>query len=816
MILRKLRLKNIRSYTDGTIEFPNGSILLSGDVGAGKSTILHAIEFALFGALRSDLPAESLLRYGEDFGFVVLHIEIDGKNIVITRPLKRVSTGIKQEAGSIAIDRTHYDLMPSEIKARILDMVGYPKDLMDKSKALIFRYTVYTPQDQMKKILGDDAEFRQSTLRRIFSIDRYKRAQANAKIVAHNLRDEQKELSGYTLDLEEKRREAQAMRAKEEAIARKIAQLELDAKNTDMLLDEARRSAAKARERAELVIKKQVQRESLTELLEKANARILQMQATMKSTKGRIQDVQQQIDSLEAPPIDQQILEEEITALEQHITKKEQQRLQLEREIHLYRRQLEELLATIKALQEKHDLFLASLPPPADEPAASAPSLEELTMKRDDAQRKKEGIIADAAACQHQIDHAAKLAERITSFSECPTCLQPVTEGHKCSIAATQEAAIKEARQKLDTIEQSRVELDCAIGSIQAQIAWTQKKEMDRVRIAAQRERIGELNARVEQSLAKREEAEERIRALEESIEEAASDDLDARHEEVTHKKQMLDCIRKQHVLEASLREKRRQLQSIEDDLAREQASSKTTQERLLCLTTELSDAQEVIRAHGELSARAEKIDAKKRQLDLDLARWRTEKENAEELLITMQHEIIQKEHAKDRFWRIAGLQQWIDEHFVNLMDVMERTMLLRVYHEFNDLFCTWFSLLVDDETISARLDANFTPHVTQNGHDAIFTNLSGGERTAICLAFRLALNKVINDVVSTIRTRDLLLLDEPTDGFSDEQLDRVRDVLDALGLAQIIIVSHAPKIESFVDHVIRIEKSDHQSRILA
>ena len=62
MIFLRLRLKNIRSYTEGSIEFQKGSTLLCGDIGSGKSTILHALEFALFGALRGTLPAESLLR----------------------------------------------------------------------------------------------------------------------------------------------------------------------------------------------------------------------------------------------------------------------------------------------------------------------------------------------------------------------------------------------------------------------------------------------------------------------------------------------------------------------------------------------------------------------------------------------------------------------------------------------------------------------------------------------------------------------------------------------------------------------------------
>ena len=93
--------------------------------------------------------------------------------------------------------------------------------------------------------------------------------------------------------------------------------------------------------------------------------------------------------------------------------------------------------------------------------------------------------------------------------------------------------------------------------------------------------------------------------------------------------------------------------------------------------------------------------------------------------------------------------------------------------------------------------------------------NLSGGEKTACSLAYRLALNKVINDLISRIKTKDLIILDEPTDGFSAEQLDRVRDVLKQLNMKQIIIVSHEGKIESFVDNVIRIQKQEHISVVV-
>ena len=68
---------------------------------------------------------------------------------------------------------------------------------------------------------------------------------------------------------------------------------------------------------------------------------------------------------------------------------------------------------------------------------------------------------------------------------------------------------------------------------------------------------------------------------------------------------------------------------------------------------------------------------------------------------------------------------------------------------------------------------------------------------------------------MSDIKTRDLIMLDEPTDGFSSEQLDNVREVLDDLKVRQIIIVSHEAKIESFVDQIIRIDKQDHVSSVI-
>ena len=150
----------------------------------------------------------------------------------------------------------------------------------------------------------------------------------------------------------------------------------------------------------------------------------------------------------------------------------------------------------------------------------------------------------------------------------------------------------------------------------------------------------------------------------------------------------------------------------------------------------------------------------------------------------------------------------WIDELFVNLTSTMEKHVMVNIHSQFNELFKNWFDVLLEDESISVRVDEEFTPVIEQDGYETYVENLSGGEKTSAALSYRLALNKVINDIVADIKTKDIIMLDEPTDGFSAEQLDKVRSILDKLNIKQIILVSHESKIESFVDNVIRIQKT--------
>ena len=185
MKLKRIILKNIRSYEYQEITFPEGSVLLSGDIGSGKTSILLAIEFALFG-LQPGQKGSSLLRNGQVNGGVEIEFEVDNKTIIIERTLKKTKS-ISQDYCSISIDGDKKEISVTELKSKVLEILNYPKEF-SKKQNILYKFTVYTPQEEMKQIILEDSETRINTLRHVFGIDKYKKILENASVLIAKVR----------------------------------------------------------------------------------------------------------------------------------------------------------------------------------------------------------------------------------------------------------------------------------------------------------------------------------------------------------------------------------------------------------------------------------------------------------------------------------------------------------------------------------------------------------------------------------------------------------------------------------------------------
>ena len=89
MILEKLKLKNFLIHKDSEIEFsPYGITAFIGDNGAGKSSIVEAIAFALYGTRKDRKKLQDYVRWGTRQASVELYFKIGSKRYKIERTIE--------------------------------------------------------------------------------------------------------------------------------------------------------------------------------------------------------------------------------------------------------------------------------------------------------------------------------------------------------------------------------------------------------------------------------------------------------------------------------------------------------------------------------------------------------------------------------------------------------------------------------------------------------------------------------------------------------------------------------------------------------
>jgi exonuclease SbcC len=791
MLVKRVKLHNIRSYSDEVIDFPEGSLLLSGDIGSGKSTILLAVEFALFGADSDRLSGNALLRKGTEEAEVEMTFEVQGEQITIKRGLKKARGVVAQTSGWILRDGKRKDGMPVELKSDVMALLGYPEELATKKKNLVYCYTVYCPQEEMKVILSDDKESRLDTLRKIFGIDKYKRVRENCAVVIRELKVRQREMEARILSLEQLKKQQEENKKSFDAASAEGVRLEAalgeirtkvlvqrDAlhrseQNVRLLQEKSKRRdviAAQAALKKDLLVKNETKMKQMGDIVEKY------------APLGDYRDIELRVRKLED---DFHARSTKLSMLKQDMSHSQARCAELLREI--------EVDSNLDAVGKK----------------ARVQELSFKIAQKDSIMKRKEDIDTDilkfrAGLKEYEVkkSQADETRHKILSLATCPVCLQSVSKEHKARVcdgqnenAAVFEKKMQEYAELVRVKEKEVVELRKTLDALgeTERMFFTLTAELRHVE-----SRLKDVDGK-KTMLA---ELEKKVAVIGAELELYASFDATAILGDVRKQKEMLEnakeCARSRQFLE-ELTGAQHQL-AVEVDVLGKDA---------LALSKEIEELKPFEEQFRKIQEGLDGLTAEERTLSIQYAKLSAERGELERRIAHLDSEIVLMEEIKKKIGSIGQLRHWLEEYFVHLMETIEKHVMLKIYHEFNDFFRTWFSMLIADDGMAARVDDSFNPIIEQNGYEIDSAYLSGGERTSVALSYRLALNKVVNDIIHTIKTKELLILDEPTDGFSSEQLDRVRDVLRQLQVKQVILVSHENKMESFVDTVVKIGKED-------
>jgi exonuclease SbcC len=176
MLITRIELENIKSYRHIVIDFRRGTTAISGSNGAGKTTVVEAIGYALFGYL--PYSQDQFVREGEKYGKVVVQlIGSDERPYTVER---RCGSGARwllhdQEANLRLEQR-------ADVLDRLHDLFG-----IDRERPLdsLFRDALGVPQGTFTAIFLEPAGKRKQTFDALLQIEDYKTA-------ADNLLDTQK------------------------------------------------------------------------------------------------------------------------------------------------------------------------------------------------------------------------------------------------------------------------------------------------------------------------------------------------------------------------------------------------------------------------------------------------------------------------------------------------------------------------------------------------------------------------------------------------------------------------------------------------
>jgi exonuclease SbcC len=692
-----MNIENIRSIKKQQLEFPESTILFFGDVGSGKSSVLKAIEFALFGTM-GELSGKSLLRRGEKKGLVELTFDIDGKRYTIYRELAKVmrmdkSTNrkeprITQPKGWFEENGIQTAYTTTELRLKILSILNYSisKYKSSSKKCIdIFRYTVYAPQEEIKAILLADLNERFEILKDVLEIEKYENVLKNLETIKGQLRS----------DLREIQAEIKAIGDPEEEITKKEKQIE----EQDSIIKSKMKEVSSQKSR--------VNQE--------------------KETLEKIQEEYQQYSNKSA-------------------------------EIHAKRKSMKEDTDSI----EKNDRTLKKLTSDIANKKKEFETLPDIELKTNKKENELESelqavrnnirtVTETRAVLQKKINDVDKLLKE----GKCSLCGQKIHEKERFNTELKEtKDKLKEADEKLKAFNLQIEKNESLLKNIREYEKYAQKRqniqELIKEKESHQMDLI-DVNKRLED---KRKSTAGEILSILKSY----------------NIKNIKEFINHENQIKKKLKSQKQLLDDLQSDLTKLEKELSTHETHIKTLEKELDD---------------------------------------------LKNQSIRKQKLSENHEFLNNLEDWVSDQLPLLIKDIERTILNTTAVNFNLYFKDWFRALVEDENIDIQIDPeNFQPIVMINDFESPFDDMSGGEKSALSLAYRLALNKVINVKHQDVKTKDLLILDEPTDGFSEDQVNKMQDVFEKLNTKQMIIISHERTLDSFVTDIYDFKKVNHETKI--
>ncbi len=850
-----MHIKNWRSHADTYLEFSPGTNVIVGRNGAGKTSVLDAIYFALFGELPGKKKYAQVLRNGTRSGEVTLLIRSGEREFRIHRMF------------------TERGLVHSEIREKkgdkwILLATGRREDVNEVvernlgTNPEIFERIAYTLQNEVDYFVNLPPGKRKEVFDSILGITFLENVRKSARSLANYayrqasaLKDREETLRILKARLEKEREELELLKKKIEGVDENLKQRQeaLDGllKKLETLGPKVEEYEKLTKRRAELSATiKTLSEEAQPLSLEDERAKLeslrkeLEEKRTLKTRRdellqrakvleGRARQLEAHLSTLPESAPNVGVLEGEVEELQrgvEYITT-------LEAEISSDIRNLEEHLATVEADLTQRTAIVEEYQSYYE---------QYMELKQLDPEKIVEAIQSEISRLRERIGELrAKVTEKEFLLKElkgdtCPVCGADIT-AKRDILRKKHEEELLELKRSLEEEERKLKDLENKLTKAKNALTTMKKLENYVQTYLRAKDGLEELKVNVRETK-KRIETLRRMLMWIQSLRSKASASLEAARKKYMELRDLAAKAKLRPSLEKQLEETKKMLGAVLEELskipeidltaiqqqiaeAERRVRAAEAFEKVVKLKDELAQVEERIEELAPLKEQFLELQKQVASLNAEIETLRRHREDLlhqfqakEGSLKDLQTLIHRFEEEIKRLDRLKAIGRWAEQLEVTVKKVQEiaRSRLVEYINVALDM--VWRALFPYPDYTEIRVRPTERDYILEvkniRGEWVDVSTLSGGERSAAALALRISVSAVLSGDLR------MLLLDEPTHNMDENVTQGLANLLQSLPrekiFEQIILITHKETLKSAATaKVYLLEREEGPTRVV-
>lgn len=757
-MIEKIELKNWKNHSNITLDFQKGVNSIVGNMGSGKSSILQAITFSLFGTfseLKSrDLKINELVNRNskkKDSSLKLYFNDLEGNKYNVLRTVSNkgaIDANLKDNKGNIFSGP-----QVQEVNKSIERLLKINQNLWLK--------TVYAKQNDIDYFLKLSPLKRKNEIDSLMGLDKFENSRKNVIKIINLLKNSADEKGKILEDFD-----VENLNQNIKEISNKLEELKKEKSSLKKDISEAEDKRNKVKEE---VIKKKEKANEINKLKERYNfikkeiEKITKLLDKTKVEKNR--DFEKEFSILKEKISSTQIKKQK---LRDEIEKDKSDYHELEKELGIINEKKVEVEKNIETRDRlKKELFLyENIEKEFDRIS------KELLNKRSEIDTKK-----------GELENLKRhLGELMVTEDVCPVCSNKLEKSTKKRLISNRKQEIFEKENKVEELNKELQKLN----SLESEL---KEKNNQRSKITNKLESFQNLEEKREVLVDKlvsyrrdKLELNEKIKDKESEFEEIEKElsELSNKHIELKEEKNIIEKVEEKEIFEKELKTLNKAIENSKD------------------IFDELSSIEE---RYEEVIKKVQELQTK-REYIVPLIN-----EKGERLidLIKNKEEINKLKESIDQVRKKIEFLKKFKNAIIAAQGELRRELILAVNEVMSNL---WQELYPYDKWSSLRLlaeDQDYILQIKETNGDWLSVNgfASGGERMIASLSLRIAFSKVLAPNL------DLLILDEPTHNLDKNAIDTLTQIIEeklSNLLNQVFIVTHEEKIAESAKNLIKID----------